>query len=319
MTGQKKFDILVAGELNADIIFNRINKMPQIGEEQKAESLTVTMGSSTAIFACNISKLGIRVCFCGKAGNDSFGKLVTDTLEDNGVDTGYVIRDDTYQTGATVILGIQNDRMMVTYPGAMEHFSLRDMDDSAFHQARHFHTSSIFFQPGIKRDLPEIMKKARLHGMTTSMDTQWDPDEKWDLDLHSILPHLDFFMPNEKEFLNLTKTSSLEDAFKKMAGFETAFIIKRGANGAIWRKGNQQFDVPAYNIPAFVDAIGAGDSFNAGFIRAFLKGKNPEISMMEAVKTAAASTMAAGGTAGIVSYEDIMAKTENLKPQKTGK
>ncbi|TVQ02732.1 MAG: carbohydrate kinase family protein [Balneolaceae bacterium] len=313
MADQKKFDILVVGELNVDIIFNQINKMPQIGEEQRAESLTVTMGSSTAIFACNIAKLGLKVSFSGKVGDDSFGKLVTDSLEANGVNTENIIRNSSLQTGATVILGINNDRMMVTYPGAMESFSLNDIDDSVFQMARHLHTSSIFFQPGIKNDLPEMMKKARMNGMTTSMDTQWDPDEKWEIDLNSIFPHLDFFMPNEKELLNLVSAASIEDAWKKLSGLETTFIIKKGTGGATWKKGNRQFHVPAYNVPNFVDAIGAGDSFNAGFIRAFLAGKTPEECMVEAAKTAAASTMAAGGTAGIASYDDVMSKTKHLK------
>lgn len=313
---QKKFDVLVIGELNADIIFNRINKMPQIGEEQRAESLSVTMGSSTAIFACNCAKLGLKVCFSGKSGSDSFGKLVTDTLRENQVDTAFVIQDQHLQTGATVILGVGDDRMMVTYPGAMEHFSLNDMEDSVFMQARHLHTSSIFFQPGIKNDLSEIMKKARHYGMTTSMDTQWDPDERWDLDLLSILPYLDFFMPNEKEFLNLTATSSLEDAFQKVSGFDTCFIIKKGLEGAVWKKGNRSFHTPAFEIPGFIDAIGAGDSFNAGYIRSWLAGNDPETSMNEAARTAAASTMASGGTAGIESYRDVMEKTDHLKPVK---
>jgi sugar/nucleoside kinase (ribokinase family) len=317
MAAQKNFDILVAGELNVDIIFNQINKMPQIGEEQRAKSLTVTMGSSTAIFACNISKLGLNVAFSGKIGDDSFGKLVTDTLEKNGVNTDHIVLNSTLKTGATAILGINGDRMMVTYPGAMESFSLNDMNDSIFRKARHLHTSSVFFQPGIKNDLPEIMRRAKMHGMTTSMDTQWDPDEKWDIDLNSIFPNLDFFMPNQKELLLLLKASSVENAWEKLSGTETTFIIKNGIHGATWKKGNREFHTPAYRVPNFVDAIGAGDSFNAGFIRAFLAGKTPEKCMEEAAKTAAASTMAAGGTDGIASFDDVMFKTKDLEIIKT--
>ena len=309
---KKEFDVLVAGELNADIIFNRINKMPQIGEEQGAEELNVTMGSSTAIFASNSSNLGLSVCFAGKVGNDSFGELVTSTLESNGVNTGHIIIDPDVQTGATVILGIGDDRMMVTYPGAMEQFSGSDIPEALFSRCRHFHTSSIFFQPALKTDLLSVLKRAKEQGLTTSMDTQWDPEETWDLDLNQLLPHLDFFMPNEKEFLNLSGVDNLEEAFDKYSDTGCCLVIKNGADGVILKNGNQILRESALKISEFADAIGAGDSFNAGFIRAFLDSKPLDECLKQGIRTATASLLAPGGTAGIESFEQVMEVTSGL-------
>ncbi len=309
---KKEFDLLVAGELNADIIFNRINKMPQIGEEQKAEELNVIMGSSTAIFASNSSTLGLSVCFTGKVGSDSFGELVISTLESTGVNTSHIIKDPDVQTGATAILGIGDDRMMVTYPGAMEEFSGSDIPDSLFSRCRHFHTSSIFFQPALKNDLVSVLKRAKEHGMTTSMDTQWDPEETWDLDLNQLLPHLDFFMPNEKEFLYLADVNNLDEAFDKYSNTGCCLVIKNGAEGVTLKKGDQILKEHALQITEFADAIGAGDSFNAGFIRAFLHSKPLDECLKQGVRTATASLLAPGGTAGIESFDQVLEVTSGL-------
>ena len=72
----KEFDVLVVGELNVDIILDRINGFPEIGKEILSEKLTVTLGSSSAIFASNLSTLGAKVAFLGKIGKDSHAELV---------------------------------------------------------------------------------------------------------------------------------------------------------------------------------------------------------------------------------------------------
>jgi sugar/nucleoside kinase (ribokinase family) len=73
---QKKFDVIVVGELNVDLILNQIESFPEVGKEKLAENMTLTLGSSSAIFASNLSALGMRVSFIGKVGNDVFGNFV---------------------------------------------------------------------------------------------------------------------------------------------------------------------------------------------------------------------------------------------------
>ena len=72
----KPFDIVALGELNVDLILNQIDGFPEMGKEKFAKQMTLTLGSSTAIFAANAAALGVKVAFCGMVGNDQFGDLV---------------------------------------------------------------------------------------------------------------------------------------------------------------------------------------------------------------------------------------------------
>src|SRR5699024_9296432 len=112
-----------------------------------------------------------------------------------------VVISQRYKTGLTAIIRHAGNRANVTYPGAMESFSLADIPAEAFRQARHLHMSSIFLQPGVKNDLFAIIDRAKSADMTVSLDTQWDPEEQWDLDFERLLSRIDFFLPNEDEFL----------------------------------------------------------------------------------------------------------------------
>lgn len=312
MVDMKDQDILVVGELNVDLIFNQLNKSPEIGKEQRADEMTLTLGSSSAIFASNCSSLGSKVTFCGKIGNDSFGDFVLQSLKNKKVDTDFVLVDDKLKTGATIIFNYNDDRMMVTHPGAMKHLAVEEIPDEALKKSRHLHTSSVFFQPGLKKDLVKLFSKAKDLGLSTSMDTQWDPDEKWDIDIDQLLPLLDFFLPNENEFLELTRSTNLQIALQKVSKHDTCVVVKRGTNGALMQKNYESISIPAYHIPDFVDAIGAGDSFDAGLISSFLKGNNLRDSFEFGNLAAAVSTTEAGGTTAIKSFDQVVEKGQTF-------
>jgi len=310
---EKKFDLMVVGELNIDLIMSRLSNPPELGKEQRADDMELTLGSSTAIFASNCSSLGLDVAFCGKVGTDSFGKFVMNALAERRVNADAVIVDPGLKTGATIIYNYDNDRMMVTHPGAMEHLSVEEVPESLFAESRHLHTSSIFFQPLLKSRLPDLFRKAKEHGLTTSMDTQWDPDEAWDLDLEATLPHLDFFLPNDQELMQLTATSSVDDALDKLRAYKTVTVVKMGTEGAVMQAGGERTSLPAWHVPDFADAIGAGDSFNAGFIHSWLNDKPLEECLSFGNLTAAVSTTAYGGTAAIRSLDQVREKAQQLE------
>lgn len=307
-----KQDILVAGELNVDIILNKINKMPVPGQEQRADEMTLTMGSSTAIFAANSSKLGSGVGFTGKVGEDSYGRYMIESLQNYGVNTRAVITDPALKTGATIIFVLEEDRMMVTHPGAMEHFSADDISDELLAGYRHLHTSSLFFQPLLKISLADLFKRAKQLGLTTSMDTQWDPEEKWDLDLKNILPYTDFFLPNESEILALTGTSDVDEALSRFTDYKTCIVIKRGVQGATLQLNGEKHSVQGLYVENVADTVGAGDSFNAGFIHAFLEGKELTTCLEEGNRTAAISVTKAGGVDAIISYQQVQKESEKF-------
>lgn len=301
----KKLDVIVVGELNVDIILNRIDRFPEIGKEILAGSLDLALGSSSAIFASNLSSLGSKVAFIGKVGKDGFASTVIDSLNSKKVDTSRILQSELLKTGATIILNFDQDRAMVTYPGAMEDLKLDDIDWEFLSTARHLHFSSIFLQPGIRNDLPLLFSKAKSLGLTTSLDPQWDPVEKWDINLPELLPQLDIFMPNLTEFMLLTSTSSLGEGIRKIKQYapQLTLVVKNGENGAFGWDGGEILHQPAFLNENVVDCIGAGDSFNAGFIHKFISGDSLAQCMEYGALTGAISTTKVGGTGAFVNPE----------------
>jgi sugar/nucleoside kinase (ribokinase family) len=301
----RELDVIVVGELNVDIILNRIDRFPEVGKEILAGSLDVTLGSSSAIFASNLSSLGSRVAFIGKIGKDGFAATVLESLKSSHVDTSGILVSGSLNTGATIVLNFDQDRAMVTYPGAMEDLKLADIDWDLLSNARHVHFSSIFLQPGIRHDLPLLFSKAKSLGLTTSLDPQWDPAEKWDVNLPELLPHLDIFMPNLTEFMLLTGTSSLGEGIRLIKQYapELMLVVKNGENGAFGWDGGEIIHQPAFLHENVVDCIGAGDSFNAGFIHKYISGSSLAQCLEYGALTGAVSTTHAGGTGAFAHME----------------
>ena len=302
----KKYDIAAIGELNVDIILNRIESEPEIGKEKFAKDMTVTLGSSTAIFAANAAALGSRVCFVGLVGRDPFGSLVKTSLEARGVDTRYVMEGDT-PTGATICMSYGMDRANLTYQGAMDVMGLDDIDKAVFDETKHIHLSSLFMQSALLRDIDKVLDLAAAKGVTVSLDTQWDPMETWKLDYASVLPKVTVFMPNEKELQALTGTSDLESAIAAVQPWlGCAMLLKCGSRGSILiLKDGTRTVLPAFLNKDVVDAIGAGDSCNAGFVSAFVKGLPLEECQRTGNLTGAVNTTAAGGTGAFTSLDAV--------------
>jgi len=302
----KKFDVVVVGELNVDLILNSIDSFPEMGKEKLAKKMTLTLGSSSAIFACNLSALGSKVSFIGKVGNDAFGILVNESLKNKGVNTDYLITSIDWNTGATIVLNYEEDRAMVTYPGAMEHLTIKDISDETISLAKHLHFSSYFLQPGIQPDIIKLFKMAKDKGLTTSLDIQWDPSERWDFDFKKVLPYVDVFLPNEQEVMFLTNENSVENALKKLAPFAKHIVVKMGSKGSLLMSNGKNIFKQSFLNNNVFDAIGAGDSFNAGFIFRFINGYDIEECQTFGNLTGAINTTAAGGTTAFTNYEEII-------------
>jgi len=301
----KKYDVIVVGELNVDLILNGIESFPEIGKEKIADKMNLTLGSSSAIFASNLCALGAKVAFLGKVGNDSFGDMVIASLDDNGVSTEFIITDPGVSTGATIILNFSEDRAMVTYPGAMNTLIINDVSIEKLSTAKHLHFSSYYLQPGIKNDVGKLFRLAKKAGLTTSFDMQWDPAEKWDLDYKDVLPCADIFLPNESELLNLASETNTADALKKLSSYARTIAVKMGSKGSLlYTDGKSTFKNSFLNQDV-VDAIGAGDSFNAGFIYRYINGAELSDCQEMGNLAGAINTTAPGGTTAFASLDNI--------------
>lgn len=313
----EEIDVLVVGELNVDLILNQVESFPEVGKEKLVESMNLVLGSSSAIFASNLSSLGTGVGFLGKVGNDLFGQFVISELRKKGVNTGLIIKDENLSTGMTVVINFGEDRAMLTFPGAMNELRISDVPAENLKNIKHLHFSSYFLQPGMAKNIDLLFQKAKSSGMTTSFDTQWDPAEKWDLEYEKILPYVDIFLPNEKELLNITKETDLDRGLKKLSEYARCIVVKMGNKGSVLFGNNTKISKSAFKNEKVVDAIGAGDSFNAGFIFKYVQGCGLEECLEFGNLMGAVNTTAAGGTKAFVSYDEII-KTAKEKFGYTG-
>jgi len=304
--------LLVVGELNIDVILNHINGFPVIGEEILADSLTITMGSSSAIFASNIASIGINTSFCGMVGSDSFGKFILDELKKKQVDTTYIIESAEHRTGATIVLNYSHDRANVTYCGAMEVFNKKNIPFEKLSQFSHLHFSSYFLQKELQADIPDLFKIAKEKGLTTSLDLQWDPDNQWQFPYQACLPFVDVFLPNESELLLLAGGNVLEKALEKIGKYAHKIIVKRGIEGALCYEKGKVISSKAFLHEHFIDAIGAGDSFNAGFISRYLGGSSTEECVRFGNLAGAINTTSAGGVSAFDNFLSFKQKAKEL-------
>jgi sugar/nucleoside kinase (ribokinase family) len=289
-------ELLVIGEVNVDLIMEGINQLPELGKERIVDGMTLTMGSSSAILAANAAALGVSVGFVGRMGNDTFGAYMRERLDERGVDTSRMIVTPDHGTGLTVIYTSDGRRGMITYPGVMEYLTLDDVPWDYVSRGRHLHVSSYYLQSGLRPGCAELFSKAREKGLSTSLDTNWDPEEKWGEDVLDVLDHVDVFLPNDDEARLISGSDDLSRALEILSARAGTVVITCGDAGAIARRGDETFTIPAVEVTP-VDAVGAGDTFNAGFLSRFIRGEPLQQCLEFGMLAGAFSTQAVGGTA----------------------
>jgi sugar/nucleoside kinase (ribokinase family) len=290
-----KFDVSVVGELNLDIILSGLPDKLQLDREHLAADLKVTLGSSSAIFAHNLALLGNQVGFSSAVGSDSFADTCLQRLAESGVDISGVRRISGRQTGLTVILPQRAGRYILTYPGTMSEMRFEDLDLDQVRRAKHFHLSSYFLQRALRPRMADLFQHAKQAGLTTSLDTNDDPDDEWSADLLAVLKYVDVLLPNEHEACKISRTPDVQSAAKWLSGRVPLVVIKRGPQGALARRGSDVFSAAAQPSDV-VDAVGAGDSFDAGFIHQYIRGAKIEECMQFGNITGGLSVTRAGGT-----------------------
>jgi sugar/nucleoside kinase (ribokinase family) len=306
------FDILTIGEINVDLILGH-DAQPIFGQFEKVvDDATLTAGGSGTIFAMGAAQLGLRVAYCGVVGDDTFGRFMLDRLHQRRIDTRGVIIDPTLKTGLSVILNVPNDRAILTYLGAIDALRAEMVDVDLLAQSRHIHVTSFFLQHNLRPGLATLLAKARAGGATVSLDTNWDPSERWDDGLHEVLAHTDIFLPNEQEACAITRTATLDDALARLASTIPIVAIKKGAAGAICRQGEQVVRDPGFPMQV-VDTTGAGDSFNGGFLYGLLHSWELADALALGCACGALSTQAAGGTAAQPTLARAQALIEQRK------
>ncbi len=311
---ERETDVYVIGDVNPDILVIGGDVVPEFGQVEKlVGTIRLTVGGSSAITACGLARLGLRVAHGGVVGDDVLGHAVLEGLRDRGVDHSTVTVDPAIPTGATVHLGTGDDRAMLTATGTIDRLRAEDVPREILAHIRHIHAGSTAIQPKLRPGLPELFREARAADVTSSFDTNWDPDRRWE-GVDAMLAAADVFLPNEREAALISGIMDpLEAAHALIARADAAgrdpeagpltVAVKLGADGALAVRGDEALRVPADRVEV-VDATGAGDGFDAGFLYGFTGGRPLAECLALGVACGTLSVRAIGGVDGQATLEE---------------
>lgn len=260
--------VAIVGEINPDLIFYGLPRELPEEREILATGFKFTLGSSSAIFAHNLALLGNKVIFNSRIGSDMFGEMCCQKLKEAGVEVDRVVRSDSGTgTGITLVLPLPASRRILTYPGSMFEMGIEDLDIDYLATASHFHVSSLFLHRKLCPDIPMLFREMKRRGLTTSLDTNDDPENKWEGGLGDVLGAVDLLFCTEEELARIAKVQAPEEYLSTKI---PVLVVKCGARGACAYSRGRRVDVHALQVDV-IDSVGAGDSFDAGFLHQWIR------------------------------------------------
>ncbi|MGH2892419.1 MAG: carbohydrate kinase family protein [Solirubrobacteraceae bacterium] len=313
---ERDLDLLVLGDVNPDLVISDASMDIAFGQaETLVEQAELTIGGSGAIMACAAARLGLRTALAGLVGADQFGEFMRRAVSERGVDVSGVVISDTVHTGLTVVLARPGDRALLTFPGAIAAMTADRVDPGLLSRARHVHVSSFFLQTGLMSGLAGVLRSARAAGATTSVDPNWDPAGNWDSGLGDLLGEVDILLPNAVEVCRIAGVADPAAAAAELAADGPVVAVKLGAAGALAVPaggGDPVRATPPQRLVDPVDAVGAGDSFDAGLLAGLLQGDPIEKALALACACGTLSMRAAGGTAAQPTLAEARAVTRQI-------
>lgn len=292
---RRRFDVTLVGDTCMDILMYGLPEELPCERELLASDMAIRIGGSGAITAHNLAALGSKVGFITTMPGDEFGSLCRTELHSASVDLSRCMEAPQARTGVTVHLQHAELRHMFTYAGSIFELSFDHLDFDYLADSRHFHMSSYYLQRALTARIPELFQRLKSAGLTISLDPNDDPAHTWDRCILDSLPFVDVLMPNEREACLIADKPDLDRAIATLRAAVPLLIIKRGSKGASAYTKKDEWHAAAERIE-IVDAVGAGDSFNAGFLHAWLRGCNTATALEFANICGAASTSMNGGT-----------------------
>jgi sugar/nucleoside kinase (ribokinase family) len=298
-------DLVVLGDCNPDLLVTGAAE-PEFGQvERIVDDARLVIGGSAAITACGAARLGLRTALVGVVGDDFLGRFMREAVGDFGVDVSGVAVDVDRSTGISVVLVRGDDRAILTALGTIPELSAEVFEGAMLREARHIHVSSYFLQHALRLELPALLSEAKSAGATASIDPNWDPREEWDGGLLEALGHVDVLFANAEEVRRIAGDDDVEVAARRLAEHGTQVVVKQGADGAFALHDADVIRAPALHVEV-ADTVGAGDSFDAGFLAGFLSGQPIEAALALACACGSLSARAAGGTAAQPTLAEAM-------------
>jgi len=267
-------EVTVIGDINLDIISFPLKNYPEKDKQSILPKIIVQLGGSSAIFASTCCSLGIKTKFIGRLGFDFISEFLVKEIQEIGVDSR-IKRIKGEEAGITISLTFKDmKRAMISFRGSNGNLCKKDFDLKEI-EGKILHVGGFNLLDGLRKDVYEIFSYAKKKGMKTSLDPNWDP-KGWTkerlFDLFKILKITDFFFPDYEEGKAITKFEEPERIVEKFLDLGVKIVaLKCGKDGCYVGKENEVFHMKGFKVKA-VQTTGAGDAFNAGFIKAFLSG-----------------------------------------------
>jgi sugar/nucleoside kinase (ribokinase family) len=277
--------LLCAGEAFEDLIFVGLGRLPELGEEIKTDRFTSTIGGGAVITAVKAARLGMRTELVSALSDAAVTRLKKERV---GITN---LRKTNEPHAITAAMSTGSDRAFVTFNGVNARLDERLTRIVPTIKATHLH---LCFYPHDCHQWTVIVSMLRKRGITTSWDFGWNEPLTNDRGLTDLIDALDFVFVNEREARLYTGSASLEESTRHWRERKAITIVKLGEAGAVWLAPDRDIHVPAPRVKA-IDTTGAGDSFNAGFLVAWMNGKKPEQCLAAGNRVGAASTRTAGG------------------------
>ena len=301
--------MLVIGDANPDLMLSG-DVVPRFGQaEQLLDEAALVVGGSATITAHGLARLGRPVSLLAAVGDDQFGAFLTGELARAGIDLAHVAVRSDLPTGLTVVLNRGDDRGMLTLTGALDSLTPAELDraleDLRLQGLGHVHVGSLFLLPSLAGLLPHFLARVRSLGVTTSLDTNDDPAGRWQ-GVEQLLPHLDLLLPNRAEAVALGGDHDPRVAAAALAARGSlTVVVKDGPAGAFAIAADGSVTEVAGRPSPAVDTTGAGDTFDAAFLDAWLDGVPLAEALTRAVTAGARSIGFVGGTAGQPDREQL--------------
>ncbi|MCW5980145.1 MAG: carbohydrate kinase family protein [Bryobacteraceae bacterium] len=294
-------DILCVSDMCVDLVL-RGDVRPRFNQvEQLIDDYALELGGSANIFACQFANLGGSAGVAGWIGDDVFGRFALQRLQSAGVNVDRVGVHPRLKTGIGVALAEPGDRAILTYLGTIDATQPEELTSGLLDACRHWHLASYFLLNSLRGAWADWLARCKRAGLTTSLDTNWDPEGRWH-GVTDLLGQIDVFLPNETEALAIAGESNVLKAGERLAAMGPVVVVKRGRDGAMAFQNGRRWEIApdSGEALAIVDAIGAGDNFDAGFLRGWLLRRSIEECLALGARCAVASLQGAGGIEGQV-------------------
>jgi sugar/nucleoside kinase (ribokinase family) len=300
--------VVTLGAHVLDILGRYVTHIPEGQGSVLLDEIRLAPAGSAAGTAVGLAKLGLKVATVGAVGDDALGDVLIRALNGHGVDTTHVVRKAGVQTSASILpIRPNGDRPALHAIGANAVYSIDDVPWALIESAAHLHLGGNDSMRGLGRDgAPQILRRARDGGATTSMDILSEGSPKLLAILKPCLPFVDWFMPNSDQACKLTESDKAEDAAARLIDLGVGgVVLTMGGDGSLLTTARERVHLPAHNVEV-VDTSGCGDAYCAGFIRALRLGSPPAECMKLGNAAAALVAQGLGSDAGIRDLEDTL-------------